>query len=143
MAKTDIIVSGADATVTFNSSLIPDINTISFGVVSERDEINLTTLTNTLYETKRLGDLVGIEDLVINKKFSPATDLAISQDNKSMVIAFKVGGSTAASWTGWCQFKGCSNSNIERAPDDGVNVDLTFAVTNLNAALAETGPVIA
>ena len=143
MAKSDIIVSGADATVTFNSSLIPDINTISFGVVSDRDEINLSTLTNTLYETKRLGDLVGIEDVVINKKFAPALDLALSQDNKSLVIAFNIGESTATTLTLWCQLKGCSNSNVERAPGDGVNVDLTFAVTNLNASLVETGPVIA
>lgn len=143
MAKTDIIVSGTDATVTFNDAAIPDVNTITFGVVSERDEINLSTLSNSTYEVGMLGDLVGVEDIVINKKFAPAVDLALTTDNKAMVIAYKVGDSTAKTFTCWAQLKGCSNSNIERAPGDGVNVDLTFAVTNLNASLAETGPVIA
>lgn len=143
MAKTDIIVSGTDATVTFNSAAIPDINTISFGVVSERDEINLSTLSNSTYEVKRLGDLVGVEDIVINKKFSPATDLILSTANAALIIAYKVGASSSKSATFWAQLKSCSNSNVERAPGDGVNVDLTFAVTNLNGSMAETGPVLA
>lgn len=143
MAKTSIIISGTGAAVTFNSVPITDINTISFSPMGERAEINLSTLDDADYEVGLLGDLVNIEDIVINKKFDPAAELAHTADNKALVITYKVGESTAKTATFWAQYKGCSASQISRVPGDGVNVDLTFAVTNLNASLAETGPVIA
>lgn len=143
MAKTAIIIDGAGATATFNSVPITDINTIQFGLVGNRDEINLTTIDGTSYEVGLLGDLVEVEDIIINKKFDPAADMAHSVLNKTLVIVYKVGKATTKTATYWAQYKGMSNGTVERAPGDGINVDLTFAVTNLNASLAETGPSVA
>lgn len=143
MSKANIIIDGAGVTATFNSGSISDIVSVSFGVIGERDEIKLTTIDATAYEVGLLGDLCNIEDVVITKKSDPAADMAHSSDNKQLVLAYKVGKSTSKTITYWAQLKNISNSQIERAPGDGVNVDLTFAITNLNASLAETGPVIA
>lgn len=144
MSKASIIIDGAGCSVTFNGTSITDINTISFGTFGDRDEIDLTTLDASGYKVGRLGDLVGINDIVINKKFDPAADLAIVTTNKPMVISFKVGKATAKTLTIWCMFKGASPGTVERAPGDGVNNDLTFAVTNLQGAtLNELGPTFA
>lgn len=143
MAKTSIIIDGASVTATFNSVSISDIVSVSFGLFGERDEINLTTIDATEYEVGLLGDLVSINDIVITKKSDPAAELAHTSDNKTLVIVYKIGKSTTKTATFWAQLKNVSNSTVERAPSDGVNVDLTFAVTNLNASLVETGPSVA
>jgi len=146
MAKTNIIIDGASATVSFNGSAISDVNTIAFSVFGERDEIDLTTLDASGYKVGRLGDLVGIEDVVVNKKFDPAADLAMSTANRPLVIVYKTGKSTTKTLTLWCQLKGTGNATVERAPGEGINHDLTFAVTNMNSltastnTLAERGP---
>lgn len=142
MAKTDIIIDGAGATATFNSVGIADINTIAFSLMGERDEIDLTTIDATAYKVGLLGDLTSVQDIVINKKFDPAADMAHSILHKTLVIVFKVGKSTTKTATFWCQYKGMSAGTVERAPGSGINVDLTFAVCNLNASLAETGPAV-
>ncbi len=144
MAKADIIIDGAGTVVTFNGTAISDINTVSFGIFGERDEIDLTTIDQTGYMVGRLGDLVGISDVVINKKFDPAADLAIVTTNKILQIVYKVGKSTTKTLKLWCQFKGASAATVERAPGDGINNDLTFCVTNLQGAtLSEAGPTYA
>ena len=143
MSKANIIIDGEGVTVTFNSVAIADIVQVSFGFFGERDEINLTTIDATKYDVSLLGDLMNIEDVVITKKSDPAADLAISTANATLVIAYKVGKNTAKTITYYAQRKSISNSEIERSPADGVNVDVTFAITNLNASLAEIGPVIA
>lgn len=146
MAKKNIIIDGASATVSFNGSAISDVNTIAFSVFGERDEIDLTTLDASGYKVGRLGDLVGIEDVVVNKKFDPAADLAMSTANRPLVIVYKTGKNTTKTLTLWCQLKGTSNATVERAPGEGINHDLTFAVTNMNSltaatsTLAERGP---
>jgi len=141
--KTKIIIDGAGATATFNSVPIVDINTIAFTLLGERQEINLTTLNESAVEIGLLSDLVEISDIVINKKSDPAADLAHTDDNKALAIVYKVGKATTKTATFWCQLKSLSDSTLERAPGDGINVDLTFAVTNLNATLVETGPAVA
>ena len=141
MAKADIIVSGTDATVKFNSgTAMADVNTIAFGVVSERDEINLSTLGNAKYEVLRLGDLVSVEDITVNKKFDPAAELALSDENKALVVEFKVGDASAKTISYWAQVKDVTPGTVERSPGEGINVDIVFAVTNLNASLVEEGP---
>ena len=141
MSKANIIIDGAGVTATFNSVAIADILSVSFGMIGERDEIDLTTIDATAYKTGRLGDLVGVSDIVINKRSDPAADMGHSLLNKALVIAFKVGKSTSKTYTCWAQLKSVSTGTLER--NGSPTVDLTFAVTNLNAALAETGPVIA
>jgi hypothetical protein len=142
MAKTSIIIDGEGITATFNSVGITDINTVAFNLSGERDEINLSTIDQTAYETGLLGDLVEISDIVINKKSAPAVDLAHSTDNKTLAITYKVGKSTSKTVTYWAQLKDVAPGTVERAPADGVNVDMTFMPTNLNASLAETGPAV-
>jgi hypothetical protein len=143
MAKTSIIIDGAGVTCTFNSVLLTDVNSVSFSNFGEREEIDLTTIDASTYKVGLLGDLVDVADVTVNKKFDPAADMGHTSDNKTLVIAYKVGKSTSKTLTMWAQLKGVSNSNISRASGDGVNVDMTFQVTNLNASLAETAPVIA
>jgi len=143
MAKSAIIVDGAGVTATFNSIPIADINSVTFCPLGERDEIDLTTIDATTYKVGLLGDLVSVADIVINKKFDPAADMAHTSDQKALAIVYKVGKATTKTMTVWAQLKGVSSGSVERAPADGVNVDLTFAVCNLNASLAETGPAIA
>lgn len=141
MAKTAIIIDGAGVTATFNSLPIADVVAVDFGGFGGRDEIDLTTINQAAFEVGILGDLVEVEDIVITKKSDPAADMAHSLLNKALVIVFKIGKTTQKTGTYWCQFKGCSPSKLERAKSD--DVDLTFGVTNLNASLVETGPVIA
>jgi len=143
MAKSAIIIDGAGVTAKFNDVSIADIVSISFGVHGERDEIDLSTIDATEYMVGLLGDLVGVEDVVITKKADPAAELAHTSDNKNLVIEYYVGKSTKKTLTYWAQLKNVSPSSVERAAADGVNVDMTFAITNLNADLAETGPSIA
>ena len=141
MAKTAIIIDGAGVTATFNSVPIADVTAVDFGGFGGREEIDLSTIDQAAFEVGILADLVEIEDIVITKKSDPAADMAISTLNKTLVIAFKIGKSTVKSATYWCQYKGCSPSKLGRAKSD--DVDLTFGVTNLNASLVETGPVVA
>lgn len=91
MAKTSIIIDGAGITATFNSVPIADINSVSFSVFGERDEIDLTTIDATKWKQKLLGDLQKISDIVITKKSDPTNDSALystssqALDRKSVV----------------------------------------------------------
>jgi len=143
MAKTAIIVDGAGVAVTFNSLPVADINSISFNAFGERSEIDLTTIDQSAVKVGMLGDLVSISDVVINKKFDPAADMGHSKLCKPLVITYKVGKATSKTLTLWAQLKSVAPGTVERSPANGINVDMTFAITNLNASLAETGPVIA
>jgi hypothetical protein len=143
MSKANIIIDGAGTTATFNSSPISDIVKVSFCSLGAREEINLTTIDAAAYHVGLLGDLVEVPNVVITKKAAPAVDIAMSLDNKTLVVGFKVGKATAKTYTAWAQLIGISKSQISREPGDGINVDLTFGITNLNASLVETGPVIA
>jgi hypothetical protein len=142
MSKATIIIDGASAAATLGSSSIADINSIAFAVAGDRPEINLTTIDATKFNVKLLGKLQKISDIVINKKSDPSADSALySTASEALVIDYKIGKATAKKITFYAQLKSISASTIERAPGDGVNVDLTFFVTNLNA-LTETGPAI-
>jgi len=142
MAKTTIIVDGAGVTATLGGTTIADINSVAFSPFGERDEIDLTTIDATKYKVKLLGDLQKISDIVINKKSDPTNDAALySTSSQALVIAYKIGKSGTRNITFYAQLKGISSSTVERAPADGVNVDLTFYVTNLST-LTETAPAI-
>lgn len=144
MAKSSIIIDGAGVTVTFNSGLMADVVSVAFGTISGRDEIDLTTIDATTYKVGLLGDLCDVEDVTVTKKFDPAAELALSSDNKTLVIAYKVGKATSKTLTYYAQVAGITPGTVSRAPGDGVNVDVKFAITNLHSTtLAETGPVIA
>lgn len=143
MSKQTIVISGEGVSVTFNGVAISDINTVAFGVLGERAEINLTTIDATLHEVGLLSKLQKLEDIVINKKFDPKADSLITDDNAQLVINYKTGGANAKHVTFWAQRKNASFATLERKPDTGINHDLTFFVTNLNSSLAETGPAIA
>lgn len=140
MAKADIIISGQGVTATFNSVPIADIVSVSFSLAGERDEIDLTTIDANTVMQGLLGDLVSIEDVVITKKAAPSVDIAISSANAELAIVYKLGNATSKTTTYWAQLRGITEASVERAPSDGVNWDLTFGITNLNATLVETGP---
>ena len=143
MARANLIISGTGAGATFNAVPLTEINTISLpSIAGERVEIDLTTLTDTDYLVGLLSELVENGDVVINKKFDPAADMGHTQENALLLITFKVGESTTKTFTCWAQFNGFSPGTVEREPGDGINVDLTFVLTNLNGSLVETGPVI-
>ena len=143
MAKTAIIVDGEGVSATFNAGPILEIVQVKFCTLGQRSEINLTTIDASRYEVGLLGDLVSVPNVVITKKSAPELDMAIVKTNKQLVLGFKVGKSTAKTITYWAQLIKVSKSQISRSPNDGVNVDLIFGITNLNASLVETGPVIA
>lgn len=142
MAKTTIIISASGLTVTLGSTTLGEVVSVAFPLFGDRDEINLTTIDAVKYEQKLLGDLQKLPDIVVTKKSDPTNDAALhSEDSEALVIGYKIGGSTEKTVTYYAQLKNISPSTIERAPGDGVNVDLTFFVTNLNE-LAEDGPTI-
>lgn len=142
MSKATIIIDGASAAATLGSTSISDINSIAFSVAGDRPEINLTTIDATKFNVKLLGKLQKISDIVINKKSDPTADAGLySTSSEALVIDYKIGKATAKKITFYAQLKSISASTIERAPGDGVNVDLTFFVTNLSS-LTETGPAI-
>jgi hypothetical protein len=142
MSKSTIIIDGASCTVTLGGTAIADINTISFTTFGERDVIDLTTIDATKFKTKLCGELQKIPDIVINKKSNPTDDAALyNTASQALVINYKIGKSTSKAVTFYAQLKGISASSVARASGDGVNVDLTFFVTNLSS-LVETGPAI-
>jgi len=142
MALATVILDGEGATAVLGSTTITDINSIAFSVVGERQEINLATIGDTKYKTKLLAKLQTMPDIVINAKSNPALIASLySKDSEALVIAYKIGKSTTKNLTVYAQFKGASASSLERAPGDGVNVDLNFLVTNLSGT-TETAPAI-
>ena len=142
MAKTAIIIDGEGITATLGSTAINDINTVSFGIGGERQEINLTTIEATKYVQKLLGDLENVTDIIINKKSDPTNDMALySTSSETLTITYKIGKSTGKQIEYYAQLKNGSNSVIERTPASGINIDLVFKVTNLND-FVEDGPTI-
>lgn len=147
MSKETIIVDGAGASVTLNAVAIADINTIAFTLFGEREEINLTTIDATKFKQKLLADLQKISDVVINKKSDPQTDMLLySTALQDLVISYQIGKLVApktVTFSG-AQVKSISQSTLERAPGDGINVDITIHIGNMDgAAMTETAPVIA
>ncbi len=142
MSKKTIVIDGEGVTATFNDVAIADINTVAFSIRGERAEINLTTIEATAYLVGLLADLQEIEDVVINKKFDPKADYAHTSDNKELVLNYKTGKSLTKIATFWCQLKNAAAATLERGPSDGINHDLAFFVTNLDADFTETGPAI-
>ncbi len=142
MSKQTIIIDGEGVTAKFNDVTIADINTLTFSIRGEREEINLTTIDATAYMVGLLADLQKIEDIVINKKHDPAADEAHTSDNKELAITYQTGKANTKTITFWSQLKNAAGATQERAPSDGINHDLAFFVTNLNASLVETGPEI-
>lgn len=142
MSKQTIVIDGEGITVTHNSVAMADVNTVSFGIKGEREEINLTTIDAVLYMVGLLSDLEKLEDIVVNKKFDPAADLAMTNDNAELAITYKTGKANTKTITWWAQRKSNANATGERSPSDGINHDVTFYITNLNGSLVETGPVI-
>lgn len=142
MALSTVIIDGAGAGAALGSTTITDINTIAFSVFGERPEINLTTIGDTKWKTKLLGTLQTIQDIVINCKSNPTlVNSLYNTSSEALAITYKIGLSTTKTITFYAQFKGASASTLERAPGDGVNIDLNFLVTNLST-LTETGPAI-
>jgi len=142
MSKSTIIIDGEGVTATLNATGINDIVSVAFSVFGERQEIDLTTIDATKWKMKLLGDLQKITDIVITKKSDPTNDLALySTSSEALAITYKIGKSTGKTITYYAQLKSISNSDVERSPADGVNVDLNFYVTNLSS-LTETGPAI-
>ena len=145
MSKETIVIDGAGVTATLNAVTIADINTVSFSLFGEREEINLTTIDATKFKQKLLGDLQKISDVVINKKSDPQADMLLySTALEDLVIEYEVGKATARDLTfSGAQLKSISASTLERAPGDGINVDLTFHIGNIDgAAMTETAPAI-
>lgn len=141
MALADIIVDGENVAVTHNSVAITEILSVQFSLFGERQEIDLTTQAASSYSLGRLGDLVSVKDIVISKLFDPAADLARSKANAALTITFKIGKETSKTATFWAQLKSASAPSLQRG--DKPSIELTYAVTNLNASLAETGPALA
>lgn len=142
MAKANIIISGQGVTAVLGSTNIEDINTLSFSIFGERSDIDLTTIDATKYKMKLLGDLQKIPDITVNKKSAPVDDAALySVSSELLTITYKQGQSDDYTAKFYAQLKNVSNSEVERAPGDGVNVDLVFYITNLNN-LVETAPAV-
>jgi hypothetical protein len=142
MSKATIIIDGAGVTATLGSTSIADINSVAFSMFGERPEIDLTTIDATKFNVKLLGQLQKIPDITINKKSDPTADAALySTSSQALAIAYKIGKTTSKLATFYVQLKSVSAGTIERAPGEGVNVDLTFFVTNLSGT-TETGPAI-
>ena len=142
MSKANTIIDGAGVTVTLGGSPIADIVEIGFSVFGERSKINLTTIDATKWEQCLYSDLQKIENITITKKSNPSGDQGLySTSSQALVIAYKVGKSTTKNITFYVQVEDIGESNIERAPGDGVNAEISLFVTNLSG-LTETGPAI-
>lgn len=142
MSKQSILIDGEGITVTFNGNAVADINTVLFGVAGARETINLTTIEAVQYMQKLLSTLEELEDIVVNKKFDPAADLAMTNDNALLLITYKTGRANTKTLTYWVQRQNNASATGERSPSDGINHDVTFVITNLNGSLEEIGPAI-
>lgn len=145
MSKASIVIDGAGVTVKYATVTLADINTVTFSLFGERDEINLTTIDATKFKQKLLGDLQKLPDVVINKKSDPQNDIRHYKTSlETLQIGYNVGKATGKVLAlEGAQLKSISPSTLERAPGDGVNVDLTFFIGNMSgAAMTEDGPTV-
>jgi len=142
MSKQTIIISGDGASVKFGATTLGEVNTIAFNVRGERQEINLTTIDATKFKTKLLAKLKKISDIVVNKKSDPEADAGLYSTDMAtkLEISYAVGGGAVSKKaTFYAQCKSVSASTLEREPGDGINVDVTFYVTNLNSLATGSG----
>lgn len=132
-----IIIDGSGTTVTFNAVAIANVNTISFNLIGDRTEIDLTGLSNTKYETAALSKLHKMRDIVINVKNDPEVIFALTEDEAPLAITLSDSGATVATYQ--AQLKSDGDGTV--APKARTDIDLTFLVTNLSSGV-ETAPTV-
>lgn len=136
------ILDGQGMTAKFNSVDITELKQVEFSLGGEREVNDLTTANNEEYECSLLSDLKKVSDVVITK-LSAAGDATIVGTNAQLVIGFKEGKTTAKTVTYWAQLKAIKPTKLIVKAKEGIAHDLVFHVTNLNATVVVTGPVIA
>jgi len=138
MAKTTIIAEGVNATATFNSVALTNLNTIEFNFQGEGAEIDLTTLDDGV-KVKQISQQREWGDITINKK-SESTDFALTSANATLVITYREVSGNTKTLTYWAQIKSNGGSSLEAGATS--NHDLVFTVTNLNGSYATTIPTL-
>lgn len=131
-----VIKNGNGVTYTFSGITLPHQTMTIPGW--DREEIDMTNLTNSAVKTKLLGTLREISEFSLTTEFDPDLIDSLPTDNQTMVITFPNAGGAI---TLWCQLKSVGEITMEN--DTRPQFELTFTVTNLNGSDVETAPAYA
>lgn len=136
LAKT--VITGFGISVTHGTTDLDNVRAVAFNVRGEFTEQDLTTANNAAYRVGRAGNLADNGTVVVTKLSEPSVDDDIPTDNDEMTIVYDCLDGSTDTITVWCKLLSVTPSVLELDPADGVAVDVTFTVTNLNASFAET-----
>lgn len=103
----------------------------------EKDEMDISTLSNSAFRTYMLKKLKKVDDLVLKLEFDPTVYKSLPSTNGEWTITFPDG---AGSIVLWGDIK--KVGSIEPAVDSNnpLEFDITVKITNRNGSGAETGP---
>jgi hypothetical protein len=120
------------------SGLTAKVKTVKLGGYS-KEEIDVTTHSNTAVKTKVLTTLKNYGDISLTLECDPSVyGGTISAGNASTVITFP---NSAGSITFWADVKQVGEVTYEQGSSNQVTFELTLTVTNRNGSGVETAPV--
>lgn len=102
-----------------------------------KEEMDVSTLSNTAFRTFVLKKLKTVNDLVLKLEFDAAVWKAIPETNGSWTITFP---DSAGSVVLWADVKELGDVEVDVDNNDQLMFDLTLKVTNRNGSGVETGP---
>jgi len=108
--------------------------------------IDVTDVGVTRYSVALFEELVRIGEMnckayLDSALLDTAQTTAIAQNQTITTQLPKIGAASAGpKWVHWGALLSCTPNNMVLEDGSGVGVDLVFGISNLNAALEETGP---
>lgn len=102
-----------------------------------KEEMDVSTLSNTAFRTFVLKKLKTVNDLVLKLEFDAAVYKAIPEGNAQWTITFP---DAAGSVVLWADAKEVGDVEVDVDNNDQLMFDLTLKVTNRNGSGTETGP---
>jgi len=102
-----------------------------------KEEMDVSTLSNTAFRTFVLKKLKTINDLVLKLEFDVAVWKTIPEGNGPWTITFP---DSAGSVVLWADVKEVGDIEVDVDNNDQLTFDLTLKVTNRNGSGVETGP---
>lgn len=103
----------------------------------EKDEMDVSTLSNTAFRTYILKKLKKIDDLVLKLEFDLAVYKALPASNGEWTITFSDAAGTVVLWG---DIKKVGGIELDVDSNDQLVFDLTVKITNRNGSGVETGP---
>lgn len=141
VSLTKTVITGFGISVTHGGAAINNVRAVTFDNMGERVEQDLSTANNAAVRTKWTSTLTKLGNIVVTKLAEPSLDDTLSTANAALAISFKTLDATTQTETFYAELLSVSPSVLDLDPAEGVAIDLTYLVTNLNVA-TETGPAL-